>query len=163
MPKTVINDLAINVEARGHRHSILLWPKLWNEWNPPIQLRWKGKKFSKSSQNNIPNKSGVYAFVIQPGITIGLPISVLMYIGQTDRPLRQRFGEYLHEMKNPTGRPAISTLLQMYTSKHLFFYCAIVRSPSLPRDIETLLLESLVPPMNRKYPAKISRIVRAFS
>jgi hypothetical protein len=91
-----------------------------------------------------------------------MPNSVLMYIGMTDRPLRDRFQEYLREMKDPTGRPAISTMLRMYDG-YIHFYCASVADPIKPRVLEDHLLETLVPPMNKHYPAKISGIVAAFS
>ena len=160
-PKPV-NDLTMNIEARGHRHTILLWPKLWREWKPPVKLKWEGKKFSPASKGSIPNKPGVYAFVIKPGIPPGLPNSVLMYIGMSDRPLRERFGEYVREMGDPRGRPAINTMLQMYAG-YLHFYCARVKKPTKPKAIEDQLLETLVPPMNKQYSAKVSRVVGAFS
>ena len=84
-----------------------------------------------------------------------------MYVGMSERPLRQRFGEYLREMKDATGRPAISTMLQMYQG-YLHFYCATVKKPAKPKDIEDHLLETLAPPMNKQYPATVRRIVGAF-
>lgn len=156
-----VNDLTTNIEARGHRQNILLWPKLWKEWNPPVKLTWQGKPFLPRSKNAIPNKPGVYAFVVQPGFPVGLSISVLMYIGMSDRPLRERFQEYLREKNNPTGRPAINTLLRMYDG-YVHFYCASVEKPTKPKEIEDHLLETLVPPMNKQYPAKINKIVGAF-
>jgi hypothetical protein len=157
-----LNDLTMNVYARGHRHTLLLWPKLWKEWKPPLKLKWESKPFSLGSKGAIPNKPGVYAFVIKPGVPPGVPISVLMYIGMSDRPLRERFGEYLREMNNPSGRPAINTMLRMYVG-YVHFYCACVAKPAKPKNIEGHLIETLVPPMNKQYPAKIRRIIGAFS
>lgn len=155
------NDLALNIEARGHRESLLLWPKLWLRWKPAVQLRWKGKPFASGSRNSIPNGPGVYAFVIQPGVPTGIPHAIIMYVGKSDRPLRERFGEYLREKTHPTGRPAISTMLQMYEG-YLHFFCATVKAPAKPSDVEDHLLEILAPPMNKQYPATIRRIVGAF-
>lgn len=155
------NDLALNLEARGYRETFLLWPKMWKAWKPPVILKWRGQPFSASSKNRIPNKPGVYAFVIQPGIPPGVPHSVLMYVGMSERPLRQRFGEYLREMNDTTGRPAISTMLQMYQG-YLHFYCASVVKPAKPKEIEEHLLETLAPPMNKQYPATVRRIIGAF-
>jgi len=155
------NDLALSIEARGYRETFLLWPKLWQKWNPPITLKWKGKPFSKSSGPSIPNNPGVYAFVVQPRVPPGVPHSILMYVGMSDRPLRARFREYLREMADPSGRPAINTMLQMYKG-YLHFYCATVAKPAKPKDIEDHLLETLAPPMNKQYPATIRRITGAF-
>lgn len=157
-----VNDLAMNIEARGHRHTLLLWPKLWQQWKPPVELKWKGKPFSPSSKRSIPNKPGVYAFVIQPSVPPELPISVLMYIGMSDRPLRERFHDYLREMNDPSGRPAINIMLRMYDG-YLHFYCASVAEPAKTKKVEDHLIETLAPPMNKQYPAKISRIIGAFS
>ena len=156
-----VNDLAMSIEAKGHRHDILLWPKIWRDWNLSVALKWKGKPFSPSSRKFIPNKPGVYAFVIQPGIPPGVPNSILMYIGMSDRPLRDRFHEYLREKDDPSGRPAISAMLRMYQG-YLHFYCASVPEPAKPEIIEEHLLETLAPPMNKQYPAKISRVIGAF-
>jgi hypothetical protein len=155
------NDLAINLEARGYRETVLLWPKMWQRWKPAVTLRWRGRPFASSSKDSIPDKPGVYAFVIQPGIPPGVPHSILMYVGMSERPLRQRFSEYLREMDDPTGRPAINTMLQMYQG-YLHFYCASVAKPYKPKDIEDHLIETLAPPMNKQYPASVRRIVGAF-
>jgi hypothetical protein len=155
------NDLALNIEARGHRETLLLWPKLWQRWNPSVRLRWTGKRFSSRSRNSIPNSPGVYAFVIQPGVPAGIPHAIIMYVGMSDRPLRERFGEYLRERGDPTGRPAVSTMLQMYAG-YLHFYCAPVTGRAKPKDVEDHLLEILAPPMNKQYPATIRRITGAF-
>jgi|ERR1700730_10193527 len=156
-----VNDLAMNLEAKGHWQTLILWPKLWKGWKPPLKLKWEGKRFSPASKGAIPNKPGVYAFVIKPGIPPGVPNSVLMYVGKCDRPLRTRFGEYLREKDDPTGRPAINTMLRMYYG-YLHFYCACVDKATKPKKIEDHLIETLAPPMNKQYPAKISRIMGAW-
>jgi hypothetical protein len=155
------NDLALNVEARGYRETFLLWPRNWQKWNPPATLKWKSKPFSSASRDSIPKSPGVYAFVLQPRIPPGVPHSLLMYVGMTDRPLRERFCEYLREMTDASGRPAISTMLNMYQG-YLHFYCATVAKPATPKEMEDHLLETLAPPMNKQYPATIRRITAAF-
>jgi excinuclease UvrABC nuclease subunit len=156
------NDLAMTKDAKGHLQSVLLWPVLWKKWDVSIRLQWRGKPFTRYSARHIPNSPGVYAFVIHPHVSPRLPCSVLMYIGKSDRPLRDRFREYLREQNSSNGRPAISTMLQMYDG-HLSFYCATVTRPATPSQIEERLLEALVPPMNKVLPASIRRIVAAFT
>jgi len=156
-----LNDLTLNKEAKAHWQTLILWPKLWKDWSPPLKLKWKGKPFSPLSRPHIPNRPGVYAFVIKPGIPPGVTNSILMYVGKTDRPLRERFGEYLREKDDPTGRPAINAMLQMYYG-YLHFYCACVTKGTTPKQIEDHLIETLAPPMNKQYPAKISRIMGAW-
>ena len=156
-----VNDLTLNKEAKAHWQTLMLWPKLWKGWKPRLKLKWESKPFSHTSKGAIPNKPGVYAFVIMPGVPPGVPNSVLMYIGKSDRPLRERFREYLREKDSPTGRPALSTMLQMYDG-YVHFYCACMEKGTRPKMIENHLIETLAPPMNKQYPAKISRIMGAW-
>jgi excinuclease UvrABC nuclease subunit len=157
----IANDLAMNIEARGHRQTILLWPRIWQKCNPPIKLAWKRKTFTPHSAAQIPTAPGVYAFIVQPGVPPGLPFAVLMYIGMT-HSLRERFRAYLREMDDPSGRPAILTMLNMYQG-YIYFYCASVPKPTKPEVVENHLIETLAPPMNKQYPATIRRIIGAFS
>lgn len=148
-------------EAKLHRHSLVLWPANWKNFKHGSRLRWQTKPFVKASLPRIPDKPGVYAFLIQPAIA-DLQVAYLMYIGQTDRSLRTRFGEYLKEMDRPMGRPAVSVILNLYIG-YLHFCCAPVELPQSPLRVEERLIAAFLPPVNRKLPAGVSRIVRAFT
>jgi hypothetical protein len=149
-------------EAKAHVHGILLWPSAWKKFSAPRNLKWRQCTFAPTAKSSIPDLPGVYAFFIEPKVYPDLPVSVLMYIGKTDRSLRMRFGEYLKEASDPTGRPAVSFILTAYTG-HLTFHCAPVRAPRVPARIEDKLLASFTPPLNKAYPARVRRTVAAFT
>lgn len=160
--KTNLVDFIDNVkDAKAHLHNILLWPAAWKKFAAPHKLKWHECNFSFSAKSSIPNQPGVYAFFIEPRFYRALPVAVLMYVGKTDRSLRMRFGEYLKEAADPTGRPAVSFILTAY-SGHLTFYCAPVTPPRIPAKIEDELLASFMPPLNKTYPASVRRTVAAF-
>jgi hypothetical protein len=148
-------------DAKAHLHSILLWPAAWKKFTAPHNLKWHQCTFSTRSKSTIPDQPGVYAFLIEPKFYPALGVAVLMYVGKTDRSLRMRFGEYLKEASDPTGRPAVSFILTAYAG-HLTFYCAPVWRPRIPARIENQLLASFMPPLNKTYPAHIRRTVAAF-
>jgi hypothetical protein len=160
--KTELVDFIDNVkDAKAHLHSILLWPAAWKKFTAPHSLKWHQSTFSARAKSSIPDQPGVYAFLIEPKFYPALRVAVLMYIGKTDRSLRMRFGEYLKEASDPTGRPAVSFILTAYAG-HLTFYCAPVRSPRKPAKVENGLLASFMPPLNKTYPASVRRTVAAF-
>jgi hypothetical protein len=71
----------------------------------PVNLSWSLYPFSEASRDQIPQQQGVYAFLIVPAIAGNLSVAYLMYIGETDRTLRTRFGEYLREARSERIRP----------------------------------------------------------
>lgn len=148
-------------DAKAHSHRILLWPAAWKKFTKPRRLNWRKCSFSPAEKSRIPDRPGVYAFLIEPRFYPAIRVAVLMYIGKTDRSLRTRFGEYLKEADDPTGRPAVSFILTTY-SGHLTFYCAPVRPPRSPAKVEDELLASFMPPLNKTYPARVRRTVAAF-
>jgi len=148
-------------EAKSHKHSIVLWPRRWRLYDPPLQLQWKIVPFSKESLKKLPEKPGVYAFLIQPRVA-DLSASYPMYIGETERPLRVRCQEYLQEAAKDLGRPKVIALLRMYRD-FLYFSCAVVEGNISPSVVEDKLLETFLPPANDEFPATVSRIVKAWS
>lgn len=148
-------------EAKSHLCSLMLWPKRWRAHTSPKSLPWKTLTFTDKSQPNVPNKPGVYAFLVKPSIA-NLDVSYLMYIGKTDRSLRKRFGEYRASIRQYKGRPAVVVFLHKYDG-FLHFCCAPVESPRSPSKVEERLLAAFIPPANKQLPARARRIMAAFS
>jgi excinuclease UvrABC nuclease subunit len=147
-------------EAKSHLQPMVLWPARWKEYKSSASLRWKSNRFDNAVRGHVPNEPGVYAFLIKPRIA-NLDVSYLMYIGKTDRSLRRRFDEYLADVRDFKGRPAIAVLLHNYQG-FVDFSCATLSSPQRPGVLENKLLEAFIPPANKQLPAKISRIISAF-
>jgi hypothetical protein len=150
----IISDAAV------HWHQILLYPPFWKAYQKTIDLVWQDFPFAASSKPKVPQKPGVYAFLLQPGVA-SLNSSVVMYIGKTDRPLRTRFAEYLREAESAAARPELRRMLHFYRG-HLVFSCVPLDAPIKPSDVEDGLLSALTPPVNSSLPARVSRIVNAF-
>lgn len=148
-------------EAKSHRHMLLLWPQRWKLYSPFVSLSWEVFPFDEGTLDQIPDGPGVYAFLIQPRIASNLSASYPMYVGQTERSLQKRFREYLREAEDPTGRPKINMLLQLYKD-FIYFSCAVLPSSASLDDVEEELLKALVPPANSQFPAEVSKVVRAF-
>jgi hypothetical protein len=157
-------DLEAVDEFMRHSHMMIMVPRLWSSFSagkaPP--LSWVMFPFKDSYQRNIPAKPGVYAFLIAPNTAGDLHVSYLMYVGETDRTLRGRFGEYLREARSEKIRPKLLRILPLYPD-HLFFACCPLPIDVAPRAVEAALLQAFLPPGNDQVPASVRRPKRAFS
>jgi len=149
-------------DAKAHEIRLLLWPTRWQQYRPIHNLDWQIFEFNSDNIQQIPKNPGVYTFLVQPRIAYNLNASYLMYIGKTDRSLRQRYREYLREVENTSGRTQIIDTLIRYTG-YVYFSCACVISKSVtPTQIEDELLKAFMPPNNPTLPAEVRRIKAAF-
>jgi len=149
-------------DAKSHIVQLILWPCRWQQCHINLHLNWQVFEFNPQTINAIPTEPGVYAFLIQPRLASNLDASYLMYIGKTDRPLRDRYQEYLQEIMKSTGRPKIAFTLSQYYG-FIYFSCApVVNQPITPANVEDELLKAFMPPMNDQLPAEVRRIVNAF-
>jgi hypothetical protein len=160
----IVNNAFVDVvsDARAHELRFILWPYYWQKCQVKVNLNWQVYEFNDRSIISIPSDPGVYAFLIQPRLACDLNASYLVYIGKTDRPLRQRYQEYLQETINPTGRPRIVETLIRY-SGYIFFSCSpIFNQKVTPAEVEEELLRAFLPPKNSEFPAEVRRIIAAF-
>lgn len=148
-------------KAKAHTHQFTLWPDRWRGCNLRSSLSWNTYAFSEEAVSSIPEKPGVYAFLIQPRVANNLNTSYLIYIGMTDRTLRERFKEYLGEIKNKSGRPKIVYWFESYAD-YIYFSCTPVDPPDTLERLEEELIKAFIPPANDMIPADVGRVVRAF-
>ena len=150
------------MQLGAHRYTFSLWPQQWAAYNLPDLFQWEIHPFQRDQIENIPNKPGIYSFVIQPGIASHPACSCLMYIGKTERPLQKRFKEYFGEQQNVVkGRPKILALLNQYQG-YLYFCCSVIAETERIGEIEDALISAFIPPCNDQFPSEIGRIVGAF-
>jgi hypothetical protein len=145
----------------AHRYTFFLWPQKWSAYNLSDQFDWEIHPFQPDQVENIPSEPGVYSFVIQPGIASHPYCLYLMYIGKTNRTLRERFREYLREREDPDGRPKIVRLLNKYQG-YTHFCCSAIEKKERIGDIEDALINALLPPCNDQFPAEVRRTIGAF-
>lgn len=144
-------------EMKAHEHHFILWPRQWEKYHDTHN--WKICRLNEMEKDQIPNRSGVYSLLVQPGIANHPACSYLMYVGKT-KSLRRRFMDYLNERKCETGRPKIFRVLNKYKDYVCFCYTT-VRKDDLS-GVEDNLLVAYIPPNNDQYPAEIRCIVGAF-
>lgn len=148
------------VEAEVHRVRFTLWCRMWDEFQQSVALDWVDHPFEDGEVDNIPSSPGVYAFLVQPRLAGGLDVSYLLYIGESGN-LKRRFRDYLDEVEDQNARPRIVIYLNRYL-RYLRFCCATLPSNVSTTDIEDELLAAFIPPLNKKLPARVRRVVNAF-
>lgn len=141
-----------------HIRKFLLYPKNWVDPNNRIidNLNWDFVKFQESEKHNIPEKKGVYCFVLEPQFDNFIDTKYLFYIGRTIRTLKIRYKEYLDDLKGKgKPRPKIFEMLKLYNGFLSFFYTEIEDDDKID-EIEEKLLNTFVPFVNTDIPiAKI--------
>lgn len=151
--------------AKIHFQRLLLWPKQWTTFLNLQRSKkwdffdWKIFKFNNDQINMIPQHKGIYSFIIKPEIALHPACSYIMYIGKSERSLKDRFKEYLREKTDPKARPKIKDLLKKYDD-YLYFCCTEIPADKI-NEIETKLISAYMPPCNRVYEASIRRVVNA--
>lgn len=160
----LLNDLLPDPnKLGGHDYTFFLWPRQWAAYNLLDLFNWEIHPFQQDKVDEIPIEPGIYSFIIQPGIAGHPHCSYLMYVGMTERPLRERFKEYFREKQNiERGRPKILKLLHVYQD-YLHFCCSAITETERIEEIEDALVNAFIPPCNDQYPAEISRPMKAFS
>lgn len=158
-----LNDLLPDPDKpSGHCLPFVLWPRQWATYNIKELLTWEIHPFQPDQTDEIPRNPGIYSFIVQPGIAHHPYCSYLMYVGMTERPLRDRFREYFSEKRNATnGRPKLLKMLNVYQD-YLHFCCSAIEEIERIEVIEESLLNAYIPPCNDDYPAEIRRVMKAF-
>ncbi len=166
MNATELHDFDQQTDAMGaHRwERIVMWPRLWSEFTNPSNhvWNWDSTSFQRNCSDSVPDdKHGVYTFAIAPGVAEHPLLYLVTYVGKAGKmTLRARFLSYFNEKRN-LKRPHIGRFLRQYEGFIMFSFCP-VEDASTISQIEDELINALIPPLNRKLPAKVSAMVRAF-
>lgn len=142
---------------------LILSPRLWAECRLSTTLQWTVVKYDKSEKDKLPETTGVYTFIVKPGIANHPECSYLLYVGKTDhQTLKTRFLQYFSEAKKKKGRAHIKVMLDVWKD-HLWYCFASIDDASIIDDIENTLLNAYVPPMNREFKGIIGEARKAWS
>lgn len=155
---TVSDLLKEQDECKAHCHEFTLWRRKWQEYSCVFFLDWRIHRLDDCERHAIPEESGIYTLLVQPGIANHPASSYLMYVGQTTS-LRRRFGEYLNRERRETGRPKIMRLLNLYATNTWFCYSAVPQKDL--DEVEGALLTAYIPPANDQLPASIRGVIGA--
>ena len=153
-------DISIESDSgKKYCRKFILWPKYWKMYSKTIKLAWKHIRYSRTTVEGLPNNTGVYAFVVKPGIAGLTECNYLLYIGKAqDQSLKVRCKQYLDENKKRKPRILIAQMFNLW-SDHLFLYYAELDSSKINiNDVEENLLTAFLPPMNSTLPGKLTSI-----
>lgn len=140
----------------------ILHPGQWTQLDLlGLTLNWNKLQFSAANATRVPNdQSGVYSFVVEPGIADHPSAKYLMYIGKVERQtFRERFRQYLREPEQRKRREHIAQMIEKWPNNLWFYYAAVPQIAMIDR-LEEELLSAFIPPHNHDFPAEISATIR---
>lgn len=158
---------AAMIDNQDYSVNFIVCPTHWHLANIAPLLSWSSVKFEPSQKKHVPQEPGLYAFVARIPY-LGLPAhGWVMYIGQAGdgdsrNTLRERFGSYFADKKNPL-RPRLYWLLNAWDNHLEFFFTPLPSRKSELVNLETNLLGAFRPPFtDRTYPATYMSPSHAF-
>ena len=135
-----------------------MWPEKWKSYKWKSRLVWNCLPAKKSRVKDLPDKTGVYAFVICPGIAEFPQSGTIAYIGETKgatQSLKKRCAVYFRKSEY-AARPHIGEMIELWAD-HLKLFYAEAPAPDVPA-LEDALLLAYVPPFNRKFPGEFNKV-----
>lgn len=139
---------------------VILSPAQWAGYSNSTPLVWKFVKFDAANAEAVPNATGVYSFVVNPGICEHPGTHYLLYLGRARSvTLRARFRDYLREKTAEKGRAPVQKMLNNWP-ENLWFYYAKVADSAVIDALEEDLLAAYLPPVNQNFPAEILRVLK---
>ena len=120
-------------------------PSRWGAFERRHDLNWIRIPFEEGARDRVPRSKGFYCFFI--GSTTGaLPaVGYPIYLGRTWRTLWTRFGEYLHEKNDPTGRQHVRKFLNVFDGELAFMYTEFNGTNEEMVATERALLDAIMP------------------
>lgn len=136
-----------------------------------IKVRGKDKGRAKKPSDlvamGLPSSSngGIYAFVISFPDCGGFPdCRYLAYIGETKRPIVERFAEYPNKDMHIDGKGRLHIWNMIYLFWERLEYWCTDKIPSefeTARDLEQAMLTRVFPPFNKAFPASATKIANS--
>ncbi len=139
-----VDLLAIYYEGQRYRKEFLLWPVQWQAYRPLTALKWRHVRFTDNALSRLPDKPGVYAFVVRPGIEDPLEGGFLVYVGKAARQtLKRRCSQY----RTPT-RLNIRIMMDLWKSHLYLYYAEVDPTVASISKVEERLIMAFCPPIN---------------
>ena len=139
---------------KSELHGFFLDIRSWRRFRTRYKLNWQKTRFGEASHSLIPKERGIYVFRLElaPG---KLPAhGYILYVGITghdsDANLYLRYAQYLRNLKNQDGRPAVYYMLANWADDLFFNFVPLPdRSIDLEK-IESAFINALLPPVNKR-------------
>ena len=148
-------------EYEACRRTLILHTPSWSSYTPLHAISWQKVKYDSAAQP--VNRRGVYAFVLDASVVAGShfpPMSTILYVGETGdtsgATLRSRLTNY-RNINSQIDRVRIYNMLKIW-KEDLYFYCADLPTGVSTKAFETVLLDAVLPPGNKKdFSATVSK------
>lgn len=124
---------------------------------------WTELAFPPTPRSAVPDRPGVYIFVVRPNLFDLHQSSGLLYVGKATS-LYDRVGAYMSEINRRhhlTRRPHIWRMINVWNG-HLHYIYTTTATVADAENLETRILDALLPHFNKDFPAETSRRQRAF-
>lgn len=145
---------------RAHHLEVYVWPLAWGNAATAQELNWGRVEFGQDTKEDVPEKSGVYAFCVSVKGTIMPSHGVLVYFGQTYN-LRERYKQYLRDCKIGAKRPKFENLFNLWPDHLDFFFAPIDDTDCDLEEIEAILNDAVIPHcVTRDFSAEVRRMVK---
>lgn len=123
-----------------------------------ITVSWNNVKFLKKNKNFIPDKQGIYMFVLN--LTTSLDVNdtskFVLYVGQASS-LKNRFDTYFHYENSDVPADFLKRCMVLIWKEKLdfhFFETSGLSTKDLT-NVEFDLIDTLIPPINQRFRSKI--------
>lgn len=139
---------------KAEQHEFFMDTASWKAFVSPIPLAWSHVPFREASRQQIPQVRGLYVFTVQVP-DIGLPThGYILYVGETgnrgNATLRSRYGQYLRNLANEDGRPAVFYMMDNWRDDLTFHFVAVPDAQIDVKAIQDSLINAVIPPVNKR-------------
>ena len=120
-------------------------PARWGAVAGRERLRWERFDFDAGAVDTIPQHPGFYCFFLGPPPDGLPPVGYPLYLGKTERTLRQRYREYLREQAAGEGRTHVRKFLDVFEGELAFLCTTFNGTHDEVMAMERALLDALMP------------------
>jgi hypothetical protein len=139
---------------KGELHEFFLDLKRWRKFKTRHKLNWQKARFGDASHASIPKERGIYVFTMElaPG---KLPLhGYILYVGITgdnsDANLHKRYAQYLGNLRNEDGRPAVYYMLKNWADDLFFNFVPLTDQNIDLEKMEKSFIDAVIPPINKR-------------
>lgn len=140
---------------KGDAHEFFLDFGSWKKFKTKHRLVWQRVPFKPESRELIPQVRGIYVFTAVLDWDQLPTHGYLLYVGITgdgtsESNLRIRYGQYVRNLKNEDGRPAVFYMMDNWRDDLAFDFVAIPDPTVDLGQMEADFINALMPPVNKR-------------
>jgi hypothetical protein len=134
---------------------------LKSTFSSPVKLKFN--ELIKENMNSIKASKGIYMFFIEPDFPFLPPANYLVYIGRVTKgnTFFKRFYDYTSSIGERNKRRNIQLLTNLWPDKTWVYFYPLSETDQRISEIEKMLFNNIVPPLNADLTAKGARNSRS--